>query len=213
MKIIKKILKWFFYILLIPITYFLISLLLTYITVNKSDDLKDNSKVIYLSTNGVHLDIVIPKDNVSENLLKGLNQEGNYYSFGWGDENFYINTPTWDDLTFGNAFSALFLKSTTLMHVTRYNSVKKSWVKVDLSEAELLKINEHILNTFSITKSNEKVIIAAAGYQQNDNFYKAKGSYSCFNTCNSWVNKGFKSSGLKACFWTPFDFGLIGKYN
>ena len=212
MRIIKKILKWFFYILLIPITYFLISLLLTYFTVNKSDDLRDNSKVIYLSTNGVHLDIVIPKDNVSENLLKGLNQEGNYYSFGWGDENFYINTPTWDDLTFGNAFSALFLKSTTLMHVTRYNSVKKSWVKVDLSEAELLKINEHILNTFSITKSNEKVIIAAAGYQQNDNFYKAKGSYSCFNTCNSWVNKGFKSSGLKACFWTPFDFGLIGKY-
>ena len=212
MRIIKKILKWFFYILLIPITYFLISLLLTYFTVNKSDDLRDNSKVIYLSTNGVHLDIVIPKDNVSENLLKGLNQEGNYYSFGWGDENFYINTPTWDDLTFGNAFSALFLKSTTLMHVTRYNSVKKSWVKVDLSEAELLKINEHILNTFSITKSNEKVIIAAAGYQQNDNFYKVKGSYSCFKTCNSWVNKGFKSSGLKACFWTPFDFGLIGKY-
>ena len=212
MKIIKKILKWFFYILLIPITYFLISLLLTYITVNKSDDLKDNSKVIYLSTNGVHLDIVIPKDNVSEDLITGLNQEGKYYSFGWGDENFYINTPTWDDLTFGNAFSALFLKSSTLMHVTRYNSVRKSWVKVDLSEAELLKVNEHILNTFSITKSNEKVIIAAAGYQQNDNFYKAKGSYSCFNTCNSWVNKGFKSSGLKACYWTPFDFGLIGKY-
>jgi hypothetical protein len=23
------------------------------------------------------------------------------------------------------------------------------------------------------------------------------------------VNEGFKVSGLKACFWTPFDFGLM----
>ncbi|MBL4888255.1 MAG: DUF2459 domain-containing protein, partial [Flavobacteriaceae bacterium] len=46
----------------------------------------------------------------------------------------------------------------------------------------------------------------------NDDFYKANGSFSCLKTCNSWANSAFKESGLKSCFWTPFDFGLINKY-
>ena len=57
-----------------------------------------------------------------------------------------------------------------------------------------------------------KIILKNKGYTSNDDFYKAKGNYSCFKTCNSWVNTGFKESGLTSCLWTPFDFGLLNKY-
>ncbi|REG87882.1 uncharacterized protein DUF2459 [Winogradskyella sediminis] len=57
-----------------------------------------------------------------------------------------------------------------------------------------------------------KIILENQGYSSIDDFYKAKGSYSCFKTCNSWVNSAFKESGLKSCLWTPFDFGLMNKY-
>ncbi len=30
-----------------------------------------------------------------------------------------------------------------------------------------------------------------------------------FSTCNEWVNKGLKATGLKSCLWTPFDTGLF----
>ncbi len=103
MKVIKVILKWILYFLLLPILYVIIALILSTITIEKqSIDNRNQEKSIYLYTNGVHLDIVIPKKDIDTLLLSHLKSEStdNYLSFGWGDENFYINTPTWDDLTF-----------------------------------------------------------------------------------------------------------------
>jgi uncharacterized protein (TIGR02117 family) len=173
-----------------------------------------SDKNIYLSTNGVHLNIVIPKDNIDSTLLAGLqrNENENYLSFGWGDENFYLNTPNWSDLTLKNAFRALFLKSSTLMHVKRYESKQANWIKIDVNKSQLNKLNSFLQNSFKTKENGMKVILENQGYTSMDNFYKAKGSYSCFYTSNSWANKAFKKSGLKSCYWTPFDFGLINKY-
>lgn len=214
MKIILKILKWFLYFLIIPISYLVISLILTFISVDRSAYNNDSSKMVYLSTNGVHLNIIIPHNDLSFELKKNLvyTKHEKYFSFGWGDENFYLNTPTWNDLTFANAFKALFFESTTLIHLTRYTQIRSSWTKVDLNETELNKLTVFISNSFKKDINGNKIILADVGYSTSDNFYKAIGSYSCFNTCNTWVNDAFKYSGLKSSLWTPFDFGLIAKY-
>ena len=60
MKILRKILKWFIYFLFVPISYLIISLLLTFITINRTELIVENKKEIYLSTNGIHLEIIIP---------------------------------------------------------------------------------------------------------------------------------------------------------
>jgi len=214
MKIVKKVLGWIFCFLLIPIAYLIVSLILTSITIDRKVDSKISDKSIYLSTNGVHLNIVLPKKNIDSSLLSGIkhNQTDNYLSFGWGDENFYINTPTWGDLTFKNAFRAMFLKSSTLMHVARYKQKQTDWIEIKINESELQKLNAYLQNTFESNESGMKIILENKGYSSIDDFYKSKGSYSCFKTCNSWVNTGFKESGLKSCLWTPFDFGLLNKY-
>ncbi len=62
----------------------------------------------------------------------------------------------------------------------------------------------HVLNS-----QNKKILLNNKGYSYNDDFYEALGSFSCFKTCNSWVNSGLKESDIKACLWTPFDFGLL----
>ncbi|RAJ19783.1 uncharacterized protein (TIGR02117 family) [Gelidibacter algens] len=214
MKIAKKIFKWILYFLLIPITYIIVSLILSAITVDRKANNENFNKSIYLSTNGVHLYIVIPIKDVDSLVLSGIKHNGseNYLSFGWGDENFYLNTPTWGDLTFSNAFKAMFLKSATLMHVTRYKQKRTDWIEIKVNESELQKLNAYLQNTFDTNESGMKIILENKGYSSIDDFYKSKGSYSCFKTCNSWVNKGFKESGLKSCLWTPFDFGLLNKY-
>ncbi|SEL09345.1 conserved hypothetical protein [Aquimarina amphilecti] len=214
MKIIKKVLKWFLFFLLIPITYIITSLILTTITIDRKTDTNSLDKSIYLSTNGVHLDIIIPKKDIDSLVLFGIkhNENENYLSFGWGDENFYINTPTWGDLTFTNAFKAMFLQSATLMHVTRYQRKRTDWVEIKVNELELQKLNTYLLHTFESNENGMKIILKNKGYSSMDDFYKSNGSYSCFKTCNSWVNIGFKESGLKSCLWTPFDFGLLDKY-
>lgn len=213
MKILKKALKYLFYVLLVPIVYLLGSLLLMSITVNENNEDSALNNTIFLNTNGVHLDIIMPVETVNEELLKGLNIKDNLYlSFGWGEESFYLNTPTWGDLTFKNAIKAMFLKSNTLIHLTRCSTKSDNWIDVKLSDKQLEEINQYVLKGFLHNEDGSKMILKGKGYAFNDDFYKAKGSYSCFYTCNSWVNSAFRISGLKSCYWTPFDFGLINKY-
>lgn len=214
MKSSKKILKMIAFLLVLPVLYFLVSFITMSITVNDDESQAEKSKVVYLNSNGVHLDVVIPQEDLGPELAHSLIyfEDEKYISFGWGDENFYINTPTWGDLTFKVAVKAMFLKSTTLMHVTRYKNVQEDWTKVTLTAGQLSTLKTYIMGSFKLDSEAEKIFLPNDSYALNDNFYKAVGSYSLFKTCNSWVNTGFKKSGLKACYWTPFDFGLINKY-
>jgi len=211
MKVIKKILKWITTLILIPVVYLLVSLILTFIPVNGNDNYTEKNNSIYLNSNGIHLDIIIPKDQINSNLLNGLeySKKDKYFSFGWGDKNFYFNTPTWNDLTFNNAFKALFISSPTLIHLTRFSAIQKDWVEVNVNQDQLYMINQYINKTFYFDTHDNKVLLRNNGYTNNDDFYEALGSFSIFKTCNSWVNSGLKESDIKACFWTPFDFGLL----
>lgn len=214
MKILIKITKWILFILMIPAVYLLMAFLLTAITVNKKDNKTVSDKTIFLSTNGVHLDVVMPKKNIDTELLKGIKttETEHYLSFGWGEENFYLNTPTWNDLTISTAFKALFLNSSTLVHITRYQQKQSVWVEIKITETELQHLNTYLQNTFKVDKNGNKILLQNKGYTAIDDFYTAEGNYTCLNTCNSWVNTGFKQSGIKCCYWTPFDFGLLNKY-
>ncbi|MBW1298047.1 DUF2459 domain-containing protein, partial [Aquimarina litoralis] len=64
-----RVLKWILYILSIPISYLIVSLIFTAITVDR--DVKNGTPdtYIFLSTNGVHLDIILPKKSIYDSLL------------------------------------------------------------------------------------------------------------------------------------------------
>ena len=136
-----------------------------------------------------------------------------YLSFGWGDKNFYINTPTWNDFTLQNGLRALFVKEPTLLHLTRYTKPGKHWVEIEVSEEQFEKLNQYIQNSFTLNVNGEKVLLEEGGYSYNDDFYEAKGNFTCFKTCNTWANAGLKSSEIKSCLWTPFDFGLLNMHD
>jgi len=214
MKTIKKIFKWLLYFLSIPFAYLIVSLVLGSIPIGRDVGNIKVEKSIYLTTNGVHLNIVVPVDNVNPSLLAGIKHSDadRYLSFGWGDEKFYLQTPTWSDLTLNTALRAVFLKSSTLMHVTRYEQKRSDWIEIKVNTAELEKLNNYVQNAFQTDENGMKIRLQNEGYSPMDDFYKAKGNYTLFKTCNSWVNTGFKKSGLKACLWTPFDFALMNKY-
>ncbi len=214
MTVIKNILKLTAYLFLVPIIYLIVSLIISFITVDRVVENENLEKKIFLNTNGVHLDIIIPTKDIDDKLIYGImyNKNDVFLSFGWGDENFYLNTPTWSDLTFSNVFIAMFLNSSSLMHVSRHRYINPNWIEIKVSSLEFKKINEYILNSFELTSSGKKLLLKNRGYSKNDDFYQSKGSYSFINTCNSWVNKAFKESGLKSCLWTPFDFTLLNKY-
>ena len=109
MRMLKKIFQWTLIVLTIPLLFGLASLILTYITVPGSDVSHGEKETIYISSNGVHLSIIIPGRMLDDGLRDGLTTSENdlYFMFGWGDSLFYLNTPEWSDLTVGVALKAL----------------------------------------------------------------------------------------------------------
>jgi uncharacterized protein (TIGR02117 family) len=156
----------------------------------------------------------IPRSYLSPDLLDGLpyKKGEDYFAFGWGDKNFYLNTPTWGDLTLKNALSALLWNSPSLIHLTRYRSLQEEWVVVPVTDSQLALLNEALNQRFALDESGKKVLLPEPGYYHNDDFYAATGHYHAFRTCNSWINDLFKASGLKTSLWTPYDFGIMRWY-
>lgn len=211
----KQLLKYGLYALLLPILYLATAFLLTACTVHRQQTPELGEPQIFLTTNGIHLDIVLPLVAIDERLKTGLALTGSeaYCAFGWGDHDFYLETPTWEDFTVKNVFKAAFLKTSTLMHVTRYPAQQRTWVAVPVTAEQLDKLNAFILQSFALDEAGNKQILPNKGYHRYDDFYEAVGSYSVLYNCNSWANDALKSSEMKACYWTVFDFGLLNKYD
>ncbi|MBN1119058.1 MAG: TIGR02117 family protein [Bacteroidales bacterium] len=220
----KRILR----IVLTPVTIFLGALVLylvlalipSLIPVNRKSLSQQNQKYIYLATNGVHADIVLPATDSAVDWFKSLDIDTliqpyvKFISFGWGDKQFYINTPEWSDLKFDVAFQAVFLKGQSAMHVSPHRNISegKNVIKIPVSEKQYLKLIEFIQKSFEENKAGNFIKIDVKGHGKYDLFYVAKRTYNLFYTCNTWVNDGFKSSGMKACLWTPSDKGVLHMY-
>jgi len=215
MKTVRLILKRFFLflllILLIIVVYVGFSFLLSYIPVNKKQAKKTRGRVVYAHSNGVHLDLVFPLALVPEQLKHQLTyaEDTELLAIGWGDKGFYLDTPTWAELSLKVAIKAMFLPSPTAMHVTEHRAVNQTWSRIDLSDEQLTQLWEYIDNSFRKGANGRITEIVGKGYTDHDHFYEAVGNYSCFKTCNTWVNSGLKEIGVKTAVWTPMDKGVL----
>ena len=224
---IKKILKYIFYPVLTFVGLILIYLGFAYCLSRIAVDKEQNSKeevAIYIKTNGVHTDIVVPIRNAQNDWSKEVqfsnttsaDTSSQYLAMGWGDKGFYLETPTWADLKASVAFNAAFGLSTTAIHATFYQKMveDESCRKIMISNEQYSRLIKYISDSFQKDESGHFLNIkTTANYGQTDAFYEANGSYSMLHTCNTWANNSLKSCGQKACLWTPFDTGIFLKYN
>lgn len=226
MKTIFKLLKLTGIIIITLITLALVYLMSAYglsrITVNQETS-NQKEVTIYILTNGVHTDLVLPIRNEQIDWSKEVKFENtvqkdtamSFIALGWGDKGFYLETPTWADLKASTAFNAAFAMSSSAIHATFYKQMKerKDCVKIELSRDQYARLVRFIQSSFDTdTKGHYLNIKTTANYGKNDAFYEAKGSYSLFRTCNTWANNGLKSCGQKAALWTPFDTGIFCHY-
>lgn len=206
----------------VVMVYLVLAVVLSAIPVNKNENTTGEIE-IYLLSNGVHTDIVVPYRNHLKNWSSEVKREHirsqdttyRYLAFGWGDRAFYLETPTWSDLKFRTAFNAVFGLGPSAVHVTFFKSLNEDedCVKLFLSEDQYLKLVAYIEATFELDKPGFSKPIRTNGlYGPTDAFYEAKGRYNLFRTCNTWTNKALKVCGQKACLWTPFDKGIFWHY-
>lgn len=173
---------------------------------------------IYVKSNGVHTDLVLPYRNEAFDWSAQIEQvdffpnSARYVAFGWGDKGFYLETPTWADLKFKTAFKALFWLGSAAMHVTLYENMREDGLtrKVVINKTQYIRLVSYIQSSFKGGKGREPELIQGYHYTNaNDNFYDAKGTYNFFYTCNSWTNGGLKHAGVRTAIWAPFEWSVM----
>lgn len=207
----------------IVIIYVILGLLIPYIPVSAKDDGQKKEIPIYIYTNGVHTDIVMPVRNDLQDWsqkipfanTKSKKTDYQYIGVGWGDKGFYLDTPTWADLKFSTAVKAAFWLSDSAMHCTYYNTMKEGddCKMIMISRNQYKNLVKYVEDKFDRDQNGNFILIPTnAVYSDNDAFYDAKGTYSFLYTCNTWSNNALKAAGQKAALWTPSDFGIFQHY-
>lgn len=202
--------------------YLLAAFILSRIAVPAEKGTSDDM-AIYILTNGVHTDLVMPiktdfvdwSQDVRFEHTIAKDTSARFIAFGWGDKGFYLETPTWADLTFSTAIKAAFSLSTAAIHATYYKEMKEGedCRKIGISRGQYARLAQYISSSFKPGENGRPIhIVTNANYGDYDAFYEATGSYNLFHTCNTWANNGLKSCGQKACLWTAFDTGIFYHY-
>ena len=204
--------------------YFFLAFVLSRITVEGKNDEHASIK-IYLMKSGVHTDFVVPIKNDIVDWTTYFPRENTGFkdtttkliAIGWGDKNFYMNTPEWADLTVKTAVSAMTGLGSSAIHATYHYDIlsDRPIVQLYLSRKQYQELALYIQQQLVRTKNHRTVYLPARNKKVvsgNDAFYAAHNRYSMLLTCNSWINRGLKACHKRACLWTPFAGGIFYQY-
>lgn len=183
------------------------------LSVNDETDPLAGTVDVYLVSNGVHVDVWVPAQHAARDWTTWFPPElpvatSRYVAFGWGNREFFLEVPTWDDLTVGIALRAAFSPSASAMHVSAFYGAPYENDQVHLLRltperyADLVVFLE---SGFVLDDRGRPVLIDHPGYAQNDRFFAGRGSYHLFRTCNVWTNEAVKVMGKQAAWWAPFE--------
>lgn len=220
-----KFLGYFFTILgSVVLLYILSTYLLSRIPV-KGQHNKHGEIQIYLMKSGVHTDFILPVNNSIKDWRIDFpiantgfqDSSSTLISIGWGDKTFYMNTPTWADLSIRTILTVPFGLGPSAIHATYYQQLleDRPTIGLKLTAKQYRKLVRYIEQTLARNaQGNTKYIRATMPgvVSGNDAYYAAKGRYSLFFTCNSWVNLGLIKCKQKACYWTAFAGGIFYQY-
>jgi uncharacterized protein (TIGR02117 family) len=167
--------------------------------------------VIAVIDNGVHADLVLPVRAFAHDwravfeMPAGVDPNANWIAIGWGQQEFYLNTPSWSELKLGTAWRAISGQGNTLLHVSYLTDSQLQGVgyRAQVDQQGFAALRDYIVRTAKLDQSNSRAQKIADGYDDHDSFFAALGSYNAWQTCNAWAGRALAAAAVKVSPWTP----------
>ena len=195
------------------------ALVLGLIPINRDYSPADAGVPIYLATNGVHADILVPantetvdwREEYPSRLFPNVDPRQDYIAFGWGDRGFYLNTERWADLTAQTAAVAVLGLGRPAMHI-EYSTQPRPGphvVALRISQQHYRDLVNFIREYAERDARGQVVVIGGRHYGRSDAFFEAKGTYSALMTSNEWARRALYVAGVRVPVWAPLDTPLF----
>jgi uncharacterized protein (TIGR02117 family) len=161
----------------------------------------DSLKTIYLIKQRWHTAVVFHTEDVDTIIFPEIKyfQKAELVDIGWGDEAFYQHP----DFDWDLAYQALFQSTPSTLRVEgifiskqQYFDISEIVVELKINNEQLKVLQKYISDTIWRDELGKYQILGTQ-YLNRIYFFKANGYYHLFNTCNTWLARGLKQSGLE----------------
>lgn len=180
----------------------------------------DHGVEIMVATNGFHTELILPAQAVGidwhalfppgDLADRRYHAQGatSHVAIGWGERDFYLNTPDWASLDLATAARAAFGSPNTLIHVYHMRQPRAGEYarRLVLTESAYRRLAAAIARDAMPAEGRLRPI---RGYGRDDLFYEARGRYSLFNSCNEWTARHLRDIGVRVGIWTPMAAGVM----
>lgn len=156
------------------------------------------SRTVYVINHGtLHTGLAVKRSDIPHGTWPAQRDYSRfkYLEVGWGDDDGYRKP-----LTSGIALKALAGSKRTVLLADGFNTVrtklkepKFSVIEVDLSVQGFDRLSRHVEQTYTLDEAGRPIRLGKG-------WYRARGAYSAFHTCNTWVAEGLRQAG---CPITP----------
>jgi uncharacterized protein (TIGR02117 family) len=155
------------------------------------------SRSVYVISNGWHTGLVLPRAQISAEVWpeQGELAPAPFLEVGWGDSAAYLA----DRITVRVAIVAA-LGSSAALHLAGLDGLptergrKIDVVEVRLTPREFDDLTGFISRSYARDGTGNTIWLAR-GYTDNSAFYRARGRYHLFNTCNTWTAQALRAAG------------------
>jgi uncharacterized protein (TIGR02117 family) len=173
-----------------------------------------DSVELLIVANRFHADLIFPVEGAGTDWTHFLGGAtlpcATHVAIGWGDRAFYLETPTLADITLGTAASAVLGLGPAVLHVSWYarpmagGGTRRLMVSPDQAR----RLAAYVRSSFALDAAGRPQIVPSVRHAANDAFYEATGRWSPLVTCNEWLARGLRASGIRTGFWAPFASGV-----
>jgi uncharacterized protein (TIGR02117 family) len=179
---------------------------------------------VYLVADTMHVDLVLPVENAAfdwrlvvklETIGRERREDYQYLKFGWGDRDFYMNTPSLDKIQLPRLMRTLFAPGNpTAVHINGYaeipNEANHVTQCVGLTRTQYLNLVAYVRRSFRDGKDG-KLDRIQDGFVSAAGFYEGMGYYSIANTCNNWVAGALDAADVTTPLWSGLPGPVMKK--
>jgi uncharacterized protein (TIGR02117 family) len=199
----------------VPLLYLLAALAGSLLPANPAWEEPERGTLVFLRSNGVHVDIVMPakahgldwRPLLPASDFREAPANPRWFGFGAGERRVYLETPTWGDITPRTVWAAL-TGGERILHVDRTTDSGADLYAIRLRPEEYRRLWAAIRAEFDGPPQR----IDHPGYGRDDAFYEGRGKASALHTCNTWVADKLRLAGVETSLWSPFAQGLVWRY-
>ena len=168
-------------------------------TPGEAPESAEDAVTIYVTSNRWHSAIVVSRESLPAGSIPEAADfpHAIYLSLGWGDAEYYpAGQPT-----FGMMLRAAFQRTPAVVHLAGLRSQPQDAFPMDeivelrIPKHEFRNIVVYLDGTFARdgSKRAQSVALGLHGFSL---FYRAKGDFHLFNTCNTWTARALRAGGL-----------------